>query len=147
MTAEQTTSDTTRPDFAQRFNFARQSGLVACAAVAVVCCVFPFMAPDSSQSVRLPIDSAISSNPDDAGATTPVAFMLDLNQASAKELGSLPKIGEKTAARIVDYREKNGGFSTVDDLLNVRGIGSKTLEKLRPFCYVTPSSDQDDPSR
>ena len=131
----------------QRFNFARQSGFVACAAVAIVCCVFPLVTPDSSQSVRLPIDPAISANPDDVGAATPVAFMLDLNQASIQELSVLPKIGDKIAERIVEYREKNGGFSAVDDLLNVRGIGPKTLEKLRQFCYVTSESESDDSSR
>ena len=145
MTASQSTK-TSQPESLQSFNFARQSGFVACAAVAIVCCVFPLITPDSSRSVRLPIDPAFSANPDDVGAATPVAFMLNLNQATTKELSALPKIGDTIAGRIVEYRENNGGFSTVEDLLNVRGIGPKTLEKLRAFCYVASESDSDDSS-
>ena len=58
---------------------------------------------------------------------------LNINTASAKELQTLPNIGERTAQRIVDHREEHGTFDSVDALQNVRGIGAKTLEKLRPF--------------
>ncbi len=145
MTTRQTTPNTTRPVPERRFNYASQSGFVACAAVVVICCFFPLTAPDKTDSVRIPVDPKVSSNPDDVGAATPIAFMVDLNQASARELAALPRIGETMAARIIDYREINGDFTTVDDLINVRGIGSKTLEKLKPFCYVTHKrSDQNE---
>ena len=58
---------------------------------------------------------------------------LNINTASAKELQTLPNIGERTAQRIVDHREQHGKFVSVDALQNVKGIGAKTLEKLKPF--------------
>jgi competence protein ComEA len=56
---------------------------------------------------------------------------VNLNTATAEDLTSLPGIGPSYAKRIVEYREKNGPFKRVEDLLNVQGIGEKTLEKIR----------------
>lgn len=66
-----------------------------------------------------------------AVANKPV--LLNINTASVEELQTLPNIGESTAQRIVDYRTQHGNFASVDALQNVRGIGAKTLEKLKPF--------------
>ena len=57
--------------------------------------------------------------------------MVNLNTASAEELTSLPGIGEVLAARIVAYREEHGPFQTLDDLMQVSGIGSKVVEEIR----------------
>jgi competence protein ComEA len=54
---------------------------------------------------------------------------INLNKATVEELSQLKGIGMKYAERIVQYRDKNGPFKNVEDLLNVQGIGSKTLEK------------------
>lgn len=64
-----------------------------------------------------------------------MAYPLNLNTASVADLDSLPRIGPATAAAIVQWRDANGGFNAVEDLLKVRGIGTATLEALRP--YVT----------
>lgn len=56
---------------------------------------------------------------------------ININTASAEELQALPGIGPSYAQRIVEHREKNGPFKKVEDLLNVRGIGEKTFEKIR----------------
>jgi competence protein ComEA len=56
---------------------------------------------------------------------------VNLNTADPWLLESLPGIGEVLAKRIVDYREENGGFREVDDLVKVEGIGEATLDKLR----------------
>jgi competence ComEA-like helix-hairpin-helix protein len=45
----------------------------------------------------------------------------------------LPYISEKTAALIIEYRQANGGFKTIDELLNIKGIGEKKLEKMKPY--------------
>ena len=65
-----------------------------------------------------------------------VSFPVNINTASKKELDALPGIGETLAQRIIDYRSANGPFSTVDELTKVKGIGEKTLEKLKPYATV-----------
>ncbi|HXI02910.1 MAG TPA: helix-hairpin-helix domain-containing protein [Candidatus Saccharimonadales bacterium] len=56
---------------------------------------------------------------------------IDINHATAEELQQLPGVGPSLAQRIVDFREKNGPFGSVDELLKVRGIGEKSLERFR----------------
>jgi competence protein ComEA len=65
------------------------------------------------------------------------AKLVDLNAAGSDELEAVPGIGKSLATRIVTFREKNGAFKSVDDLLKVQGIGEKSLEKLRPFVTVS----------
>ena len=59
--------------------------------------------------------------------------LLNINTASAEELQTLPNIGARMAQRIVNYREQHGKFASMEVLQNVKGIGAKALEKLRPF--------------
>lgn len=67
------------------------------------------------------------------------AAPVDVNSANAAEIAkALSGIGEKTAQAIVDYRSKNGSFGTVQDLLNVKGIGPKTLEKNKQDIQLVP---------
>ena len=65
--------------------------------------------------------------------TSSTPELLNINTASAEELQALPNIGARMAQRIVVYREQHGKFTDIDALQNVKGIGAKTLEKLRPF--------------
>lgn len=61
---------------------------------------------------------------------------VELNTATAPELRTLPGVGERTAERIIEYREEHGGFEKIEDLMNVRGIGEKTFLRLRPLVRV-----------
>jgi competence protein ComEA len=58
--------------------------------------------------------------------------LININTASAAELGELKGIGDAKAKEILDYREKHGPFKSVDELRQVHGIGNKLLESLRP---------------
>lgn len=69
-------------------------------------------------------------------ASSGPALPLDLNQADAAALDSLPGIGPATAAAIIAHRDANGPFASVDDLLDVRGIGPAKLETIRPLVRV-----------
>src|SRR5262245_12886467 len=60
-------------------------------------------------------------------------FKIDVNAADWPEFATLPDVGETTARRIVEYRKRNGPFQSLDDLRQVRGIGPKTMERLRPY--------------
>ncbi|MCE9605266.1 MAG: helix-hairpin-helix domain-containing protein [Planctomycetia bacterium] len=61
-----------------------------------------------------------------------VRFVVDINTADVAELGELPQVGPMLARRLIEHRERNGRFRSFDDLLQVKGIGRKTLEVLRP---------------
>jgi competence ComEA-like helix-hairpin-helix protein len=65
------------------------------------------------------------------------AELLDLNAATVQQLAEqLPGIGPAKAQRIVQWRERNGPFPSIDQLIDVHGIGPKTLERLRPLLRV-----------
>lgn len=68
--------------------------------------------------------------------TTGPTTLINVNTAGETELETLPGVGPVTAAAIIDYRTQNGPFATVDDLIDVSGIGPSTLEQIRPFATV-----------
>ncbi len=65
--------------------------------------------------------------------------VVNINTASAEQLQLLPRVGPALAERIIEFRDANGPFQRVDELVAVRGIGEKSLEKLRP--YVVTKGD------
>jgi competence protein ComEA len=76
---------------------------------------------------------------DSKAAPAPV---VNINTAPAEQLERLPGVGPKTAARIIEYRQKNGGFKKIEELMNVRGIGEKAFLKMKPQLTVAaPKAD------
>lgn len=69
------------------------------------------------------------------------AVAVNLNTATASELEALPGIGASTAARIIEYRQKNGPFKKIEELMNVQGVGEKSFLKLRALITVAPKGD------
>ena len=67
-----------------------------------------------------------------------VTGTININTASATELQRLPGVGAKTAGRVIEYRQKNGPFKKVEELMNVQGIGEKSFLKLRTLVTVAP---------
>lgn len=75
------------------------------------------------------------------------AAQVDINTADALTLAqSVNGIGPSKAQAIVDYRESNGPFATLDDLVKVQGIGFKTLNRIREFVIVGPADSGTSPS-
>ena len=85
-----------------------------------------------------------------AGRTAPAATAVakaavNINTATAAEFEGLPGIGARTAARILEYRQKNGPFKKIEELMNVRGVGEKSFLKLKPQLTVGPAkADHED---
>jgi competence protein ComEA len=83
---------------------------------------------------------AVAANPaaqsKSASAAKPAPSVVNLNSATSAQIATLPGIGEKAAQRIIEYREKNGGFKKIEELMNVKGIGEKSFLKLKPLITV-----------
>ncbi len=100
------------------------------------------VAPEPSPGVEItrPTPAAIAALPDASGAdaspTGEAALSVNLNTASVQGLMELPGIGETLAGRIVAYREENGPFIRIDQIMAVSGIGPGTYEKLRRYVRV-----------
>jgi len=71
-----------------------------------------------------------------SGAPSGPATLVNLNTATETELDTLPDVGPVTAASILQWRDQHGGFTSVDELLEVDGIGEVTLGKLAPYVTV-----------
>jgi competence protein ComEA len=67
---------------------------------------------------------------------------INLNTASVTELMQLPRVGAHTAERIVAFRKEHGGFQRPEDLMNVKGIGEKSYQKLKPYLNAGAGGSQ-----
>ena len=83
-----------------------------------------------------PAASSASISSDSSGAEAEAHVRINLNTASSSTLQQLPGIGPALSSRILDHRSAHGAFVQVDDITRVRGIGPKTLARLKPMLYV-----------
>jgi competence protein ComEA len=84
--------------------------------------------PRPHAGINLPIAGVGADVGDGATSTTGI---VDINSATLSDLDALPGVGPSTAQAIIDYRTANGPYASVDDLLNVRGIGPSKLAAMR----------------
>jgi len=82
---------------------------------------------------------AFCSSPAALAKKKPPAHPININTAGATDLQQVPGIGPSTAQKILDTRKSYGSFKSVDDLLAIKGIGPKKLEKMRKYLTVGKS--------
>ena len=110
--------------------------LLSIVAISCLLCALPAAAAQSKGTAKT------------AAAKPASTAIVNLNTATAADLEGLPGIGAKTAARIVEYRQKNGPFKKVEELMNVRGVGEKNFLKLKPQLAVAPAkADHEQPNQ
>lgn len=96
-------------------------------------------APPAGRAPDAGVPAVVDARPDagvpesDAARDLRLGRPMDVNRASASDLELLPRIGPALAARIVESRRTHGPFERPEDLARVRGIGPRTIERLRPF--------------
>ena len=83
------------------------------------------------EAVEKPAETKSSS-----ASTQTVSSKININTSSAAELDKLPGIGPTYAQRIIDYRDAHGGFKSISEIQNVKGIGPKTFEKLKDMIEI-----------
>ena len=101
-------------------------GILVCAALVLMCCHWVRLSGWGSRPVEIERLDA-----------QPYHYLIDVNRAPWIEWVLLDGIGETLAQRIVEDRAQNGPFSSIDDLLRVKGIGPKTLAKMRPQLTIS----------
>ena len=95
-----------------------------------------FLRGDYTRETARP--AAISSAGQNMAVEQDGRALINLNAADAETLQRIDGIGEVLSGRIVSYREENGPFLSIEELLHVDGIGTATLEKLRPYLICIP---------
>ncbi len=89
----------------------------------------------------------LTTGPAFAAAAAPTG-KVNLNTATVDQLEDLPGIGPALAARIVDHRQKNGAFKSVEDVMAVKGIGERNFAKIQGFLSVgTPAAPKETPKQ
>ena len=106
--------------------------------IRMVAALFAVVLIAASSPVRANNQNGSAPAPASAASST----VVNINTASAIELEALPGVGAKTAALIIEYRQKNGPFKKIEELMNVRGMGEKTFLKLKPQLTVSTGKSE-----
>jgi len=93
----------------------------------------PSLAMDADGNV---IEGAAASGVPDAANGSSGSGKVNINTADSTQLQTLNGVGPATAQKIIDYRQSNGSFASVEDIKNVSGIGEKTFEKLKDYITI-----------
>ena len=111
--------------------------LIAVTAAFVFVLIGVFIGRNSQNHDWILPESIIAENaPESSSESSNNLEKININTATAQQFMILPGIGETLAQRIIDYRQENGNFASVDSLTCIDGIGDKTLEKIRPYLTV-----------
>jgi competence protein ComEA len=86
---------------------------------------------DGSQAANTPSALDLPSSTQNVPSSTSASDLININTANLDALDSLPGIGPTTAQKIIDYRNSNGPFATIEDILNVSGIGPATFDEIK----------------
>lgn len=90
----------------------------------------------------VPLDQALNTEPQsDSEPTVNNDGKLDINTATQQQLQMLPGVGEVLAQRIIDYRKENGDFRTIEELMNVSGIGEAKFSAIKPRIKVSVTTE------
>jgi comEA protein len=99
----------------------------------------PQMVIQSTQSPAAPRMVDVS------GRTPGRRALIDINRAAAEELELLPGIGPALSRRVVEYRQINGPFATIEDITRVQGIGPKTFQRIKGYISAGPDTAEISP--
>ena len=88
-------------------------------------------------ALALAVASLLSTGVAFAAAKPAPAGKVNINTATVEQLTTLPGVGPKLAARIVEHRQKAGAFKSTQELINVRGIGEKNFEKIQGYLTLS----------
>ena len=90
----------------------------------------------AAYAATLAITLALATGVAQAAAKAAPTGKVNLNTATAEQLSTLPGVGAKLAARIVEYRQKSGGFKSAQELMNVQGVGEKNFARIQGHLTV-----------
>jgi len=94
---------------------------------------------EDGEQINVPEVITGSASGGSTSASDPSLILVDINIATLEQLDTLPEIGPKTAQEIIDYRNANGPFVGIEDIMNVPGIGQATFDKIKNFIVVGTS--------